>query len=78
MKQNEEPMYDCDDSVNIKKKRKWLYFFAAIINFCLVPFYIIAAAFIEYKISGTNYVEDFCRKIGIHSFIGEIINFMDL
>ena len=42
------------------------------------PFLIIVTAFVEYKTLGTNHVEDLCRTIGIHGFIGDLINLLDI
>lgn len=38
----------------------------------LLLFVPLLLAGIEYYTMGTNYVEDFCRDIGIHGFLGKI------
>ena len=58
--------------------RKKIYIIAFILNIFLLPFFIILAAYVEYKLFGSSEVENLCRVIGIHGFIGNLIDLLGI
>lgn len=42
----------------------------------LLPFMPLGLAYVEHTAWGTNHVEDFCRKIGVHGILSKLYDFV--